>query len=54
MMMLYEDFMKMYEESKKEYKEYKEAEEQSFADFIERNNEAIKNGKFAFDSGADE
>lgn len=54
MMMLYEDFMKMYEEAKKEYEEYKEVKEKSFADFMERNNEAIQNGKFAFDSGADE
>ena len=43
MMVLYDEFMKINEEAKKEYEQNR----------AEKENEAMRNGNFSFDSGAD-
>ena len=53
MMILYDEFMKINEEAKKEYEQNRAAKEKNFADFINNYNEAMRNGNFSFDSGAD-
>ena len=53
MMVLYDEFMKINEEAKKEYEQNRAEKEKNFADFINNYNEAMRNGNFSFDSGAD-
>lgn len=53
MMVLYDEFMKINEEAKKEYEQNRAEKEKNFTDFINNYNEAMRNENFSFDSGAD-